>query len=140
MHGSVHDQNYSSDKLRRRVPILNLRLVFRLTKRCPAGSRKGNRAARRGSAKGKFVPGEEGVAVESGTGRGGDSFLNKHHIYSAVDTAASAASQHGHLVQRCYNMSISAFKSDGRLGCDMLPSSMVTPPSISAAYTHPHVH
>jgi len=45
---------------------------------------------------------EEGVAVESGTGRGGDSFLDKHHIYSAVDTAASAASQHGHLVQRCY--------------------------------------
>jgi len=102
MHGSVRDQNYSSDKLQWHVPILNLQLVFRLTKHCPAGSRKGNRAARRGSAKGKFIPGEEGVAVESGTGRGSDSFLDKHHIYSAVDTATSAASQHGHLVQRCY--------------------------------------
>jgi len=102
MHSSVHDQNYSSDKLRRRMPILNLQLVFRLTKRCPAGSRKGNCTARRGSAKGKFVPGVEGVAVESGTGRGADSFLDKHHIYSAVDAVVSAASQHSHLIQRCY--------------------------------------
>ena len=42
------------------------------------------------------------MAVESGTGRGSDSFLDKHHIYSAVDTVVSVASQHGHLVQWCY--------------------------------------
>jgi hypothetical protein len=61
-HGSVRDQNYSSDKLRRRMPILNLRLVFRLTKRCPAGSRKGIALRKWGVQRGKSVPGEEGMA------------------------------------------------------------------------------